>query len=86
MIAKTARAAVRLHHIHVGELTYSQGASAFRYDDDVASPDHGVLGQIFEDEPGASREARVGLPAWFANLLPEGARADMSNARSVLAE
>jgi len=31
-----------------------------------------VLGQIFEDAPGELRRVKVGLPAWFANLLPEG--------------
>jgi len=31
-----------------------------------------VLGQVFEDDPRTLRRARVGLPPWFANLLPEG--------------
>lgn len=32
-----------------------------------------VLGQQFEDDPHRPRHARARLPAWFANLLPEGA-------------
>ena len=32
-----------------------------------------VLGQQFEDDPLRSHHARTRLPAWFANLLPEGA-------------
>lgn len=66
-------AEVRLHGRPVGKLRFSRGGSEFTYDDDLASPDHRVLGQIFEDDPGAVRRARVGLPAWFSNLLPEGA-------------
>ncbi|MBQ0893003.1 HipA domain-containing protein [Micromonospora sp. U56] len=66
-------AEVRLHGRRVGELRFLQGGSEFRYDDDLSSPGHLVLGQIFEDDPRALRRARVGLPAWFSNLLPEGA-------------
>ena len=66
-------AEVRLHGRQVGELRFRQGGSEFSYDDDLASPRHQVLGQVFEDDPRAIRRARVGLPAWFANLLPEGA-------------
>ncbi|MDZ7856811.1 type II toxin-antitoxin system HipA family toxin [Sphaerotilus sp.] len=32
-----------------------------------------VLGQSFEDDLGAHRRALSRLPAWFSNLLPEGA-------------
>lgn len=32
-----------------------------------------VLGQQFEDDPMRAHHARARLPAWFANLLPEGA-------------
>jgi serine/threonine-protein kinase HipA len=32
-----------------------------------------VLGQQFEDDPAKTHHARSRLPAWFANLLPEGA-------------
>ncbi|MFI6780985.1 type II toxin-antitoxin system HipA family toxin [Micromonospora sp. NPDC050276] len=66
-------AEVRLHGRRVGELQFHQGGSEFIYDDDLSSPDHRVLGQIFEDDPRSVRRTRVGLPPWFANLLPEGA-------------
>lgn len=36
-----------------------------------------VLGQQFEDDPHSARHARGRLPAWFANLLPEGALRDL---------
>jgi serine/threonine-protein kinase HipA len=36
-----------------------------------------VLGQTFEDEPGRARRAKSRLPAWFSNLLPEGALRDL---------
>ncbi len=39
------------------------------YVDDVERP---VLGQVFEDDLGAVHKARVRLPAFFSNLLPEG--------------
>jgi serine/threonine-protein kinase HipA len=32
-----------------------------------------VLGQVFVDEPDEVWRSRVRLPAWFSNLLPEGA-------------
>ncbi|KAB1939591.1 type II toxin-antitoxin system HipA family toxin [Micromonospora sp. ALFpr18c] len=66
-------AEVRLHGRRVGELQFHQGGSEFIYDDDLSSPNHRVLGQIFEDDPRSIRRARVGLTPWFANLLPEGA-------------
>ncbi|WKU04805.1 type II toxin-antitoxin system HipA family toxin [Micromonospora sp. HUAS LYJ1] len=66
-------AEVRLQGHRVGELRFVQGGSEFRYDDDLSTSDHRVLGQIFEDDPRVIRRARVGLPAWFSNLLPEGA-------------
>jgi serine/threonine-protein kinase HipA len=42
-----------------------------RYTDDLLDADHHVLGQIFEEQPRRVHRERVGLPAWFANLLPE---------------
>jgi serine/threonine-protein kinase HipA len=66
-------AEVRLHGMRVGEIRYARGGSKFVYEDDLSSPAHRVLGQIFEDDPQAARRARIGVPAWFANLLPEGA-------------
>lgn len=67
-----AEAEVRLHGRRVGILSYTQGASAFTYEDDLVSPDHKTLGQIFEDDPYKVRRTTVGVPPWFANLLPEG--------------
>ena len=71
-MAARVEAEVRLHDRPVGILTYDRGGSAFRYTDDLLAYDHRILGQVFEDDPHAVRRARVGLPAWFANLLPEG--------------
>jgi serine/threonine-protein kinase HipA len=65
-------ARVLLHGHVVGRLSYDRGGSVFRYDDDLSAPGHRVLGQIFEDDP-AMRRTKLGLPDWFANLLPEGA-------------
>jgi serine/threonine-protein kinase HipA len=65
-------AEVRLHGRRVGSLVYAKGGSSFLYEDDLTVPDHNTLGQIFEDDPRAVRRARVGVPPWFANLLPEG--------------
>ena len=72
-MSPTVDAEVRLHGRRVGALRYDKGGSEFRYEDDLSAPDHKVLGQVFEDAPAALRRARVGVPAWFANLLPEGA-------------
>ncbi|WP_431905059.1 type II toxin-antitoxin system HipA family toxin [Micromonospora carbonacea] len=69
----TTTAEVRLHNRRVGHIAYWQGGSEFHYEDDLSRPDHKILGQVFEDDPRKIRSARVGLPAWFANLLPEGA-------------
>lgn len=64
---------VRLHGRRVGVLVYERGGCSFRYEDDLTDPGHQVLGQVFEDEPRKLRRTRTGVPAWFANLLPEGA-------------
>jgi serine/threonine-protein kinase HipA len=53
-------------------LSYSQGGATFTYEDDLVSPNHQTLGQIFEDDPYKVRHSPAGVPAWFANLLPEG--------------
>ena len=55
-------AEVRLHGRPVGVLRYETGGSDFTYSDDLTAPDHQPLGQIFEDDPGSVRRARVGLP------------------------
>lgn len=65
-------AEVRLHGSRVGSLRYDRGGSEFRYEADLSDPARRTLGQIFEDDPRSVRRARVGVPAWFANLLPEG--------------
>ncbi len=65
-------AEVTLHGQHIGWLRYVQGGSTFTYEQQLTGG-HDVFGQAFEDDPGARRSERVGLPAWFANLLPEGA-------------
>jgi HipA-like protein len=70
---KSVEAEVRLHGRPVGVLRYARGGSEFRYQADLTDPDRYTLGQIFEDDPRTVRRARVGVPAWFANLLPEGA-------------
>jgi serine/threonine-protein kinase HipA len=65
-------AEVRLHGRPVGRFVYDKGGSTFHYEDDLLAGDHQTLGQVFEESPGAVRRARIGLPPWFANLLPEG--------------
>jgi serine/threonine-protein kinase HipA len=72
-VADRVDAELHLHGRRVGVLSYDRGGSSFAYTDDLTDPDHRPLGQIFEDEPRAVRRARAGIPAWFANLLPEGA-------------
>ncbi|GAA1717832.1 HipA N-terminal domain-containing protein [Fodinicola feengrottensis] len=67
-----ATAEVRLHGRRVGDLRFDRGGAIFSYEDDLAQPDHEVLGQVFEDDPRTVRRSRIGIPPWFANLLPEG--------------
>jgi serine/threonine-protein kinase HipA len=55
----------------VGDLVFRAGGSTFRYTDDLLDPEHQVLGQVFEESPRQQFREPVGLPAWFANLLPE---------------
>ncbi|MER7002656.1 HipA N-terminal domain-containing protein [Dactylosporangium sp. NPDC000555] len=71
---KTPEAEVRLHGRRVGLLRFRKGRAYFTYEDDLDAPAHRTLGQIFEDDPRAVRRPiGGGVPAWFANLLPEGA-------------
>jgi serine/threonine-protein kinase HipA len=72
MVNARVEAEVRLHDRPVGRLTYDAGRVEFRYADPLLHPDHRVLGQLFEEEPGRIWQTNVGLPVWFANLLPEG--------------
>jgi serine/threonine-protein kinase HipA len=69
---KSITVAVRLQNRPVGELRYDRGGATFKYADDLAYPDHHVLGQTFEGDPRRTHRERAGLPPWFANLLPEG--------------
>ena len=64
-----ASADVLLGTRHVGLLFFDNEFTRFEYDDFV--PGHPILGQTFEDDPARPRSARVEVPAWFANLLPE---------------
>jgi serine/threonine-protein kinase HipA len=66
-------AEVRLHGARVGILDFDRGGSEFQYTADITDPGRQTLGQIFEDDPRRVRKSHVGVPAWFANLLPEGA-------------
>lgn len=50
-MATASEAEVRLHGRRVGVLIYDRGGSRFIYEDDLAAPDHQVLGQIFEEDP-----------------------------------
>lgn len=65
------RAQVLLQGKPVGELAFASGGSTFRYTDDLRAHDHQVLGQLFEESPRGRFAERIGLPAWFSNLLPE---------------
>ncbi|CAA9379458.1 MAG: Possible HipA protein [uncultured Pseudonocardia sp.] len=53
----------------VGTLVFASEVTRFEYTD--AGHGHPVLGQAFEDDPGRLRTARMDVPVWFANLLPE---------------
>ena len=64
-------ARVLLHGRTVGQLEFRAGGSTFRYTDDLLDPEHQVLGQVFEESPRQVFREPVGLPTWFANLLPE---------------
>jgi serine/threonine-protein kinase HipA len=70
---RTPEAEVHLHGRRVGLLRFKKGRAEFTYEDALDSPDHRTLGQIFEDDPRAARRSVGAVPAWFANLLPEGA-------------
>ena len=62
-------AGVYLADRRVGTLTFASEVTRFDYTDTV--PDHPVLGQAFEDAPARVRVARMDVPPWFSNLLPE---------------
>lgn len=68
------RHAVWLEHCRVGTLLQRGDHTRFVFEGsylgDAARP---VLGLRFEDDLAASHAAALRLPAWFSNLLPEGA-------------
>lgn len=66
-----ASARVLLHGGEVGRVVFRSGGSEFHYTDDLRGVEHHVLGQIFEEDPRHRYREPVGVPAWFANLLPE---------------
>jgi HipA-like protein len=65
----SAVASVFLGPRRVGTLGYLDGNTWFDYED--RDPEHPVLGQRFESDPGRRRTAIGRVPEWFANLLPE---------------
>jgi serine/threonine-protein kinase HipA len=72
-VADPAALAIRVGDVFAGTLTRSNEGSAFALADSyLADPYRPILGQSFEDEPGATTWSRQGVPNWFANLLPEG--------------
>lgn len=68
-MARETRAGVYLGDRRVGTLTFESEVTRFTYTD--TEPGHPVLGQAFEDDPGRVRVARMDVPRWFSNLLPE---------------
>lgn len=66
-------AKVLLGGASVGTLRYEAESVAFRFNEGyLSSPSRSVLGQFFEDDLRKEHRVRSGVPAWFANLLPEG--------------
>lgn len=63
------RSAVYLGYRRVGTLTYREQRTTFVYEDFAG--DRPIFGQAFEDDPTRERSARIEVPAWFENLLPE---------------
>lgn len=65
---------VWLGETRVGTLERTGEGASFHLDDDYLTlADRPVLGQAFEDNPRDDYHVRFGVPAWFSNLLPEGA-------------
>lgn len=75
----TARESISLHvllnKIAVGELHGTRdGAVTFRFlDSYLRQANRPILGQWFEDHLQEEQRVRARVPAWFSNLLPEGA-------------
>ncbi len=68
-MAAESTSGVYLGDRRVGTLRFASEVTRFDYTD--TEPDHPVLGQAFENDPSRARTARMDVPAWFANLLPE---------------
>jgi len=69
--------AVLLNNEPIGSLLQRGDVARFVFDDEYwSSPDRGVLGLWFEDNPRESPQAALRLPPWFSNLLPEGRMRD----------
>ncbi|HST58730.1 MAG TPA: HipA domain-containing protein [Longimicrobium sp.] len=71
---------VRLHDVVVGQMAHdpAQDRSSFRFSEDYRrQPRRHVLGQHFEDDLRRTYGSKRGIPAWFANLVPEGALRDL---------
>lgn len=66
--------AIHLGRDHVGDLLlHADEVTEFRLLDAYRElPRRPVLGQVFEDDLGAVHRARMRLPPFFSNLLPEG--------------
>jgi serine/threonine-protein kinase HipA len=75
MMALPSSQTVFVGEVPVGRLQIDRnGTTEFRLLESYkASFPRPVLGQTFVDDPGEVFKARVRLPAWFSNLLPEGA-------------
>lgn len=65
--------AVLLGDLPIGTLLQRGDVARFIFSEDYwSSPNRGVLGLWFEDNPRQSPQAALRLPPWFSNLLPEG--------------
>ena len=64
---------VYLHDRLIGRLHRREDVTRFAFDEGYWSdPNRAVLGLRFEENPQASHRAKMRLPPWFSNLLPEG--------------
>lgn len=64
---------VFLHERLIGYLYRHGDVTRFVFDPGYwGDPDRSVLGLRFEDDPHARHQAKMRLPPWFSNLLPEG--------------
>lgn len=64
---------VYLHDRLVGRLHRRDDITRFAFENDYWSdPNRAVLGLRFEENPQARHRAKMRLPPWFSNLLPEG--------------